>query len=35
VRAFQAEGWAQGLDDGLALFIMADDRRLRIEVDMD
>ena len=33
VRAFQA--WKvgrKGLDDGLALFIMADDRRLRIEV---
>jgi uncharacterized protein len=33
VRAFQA--WKvgrKGMDDGLALFIMADDRRLRIEV---
>ena len=33
VRAFQA--WKvgrQGLDDGLALFIMSEDRRLRIEV---
>jgi uncharacterized protein len=33
VKAFQA--WKvgrKGLDDGLALFIMADDRRLRIEV---
>src|SRR5262245_26153195 len=33
VKAFQA--WKigrKGLDDGLALFIMTDDRRLRIEV---